>query len=306
MTSFIRIAKALVFLCALLNAPLIQGQCNRPYIRIDGNRVLADNSQTQNGLTLPLWLRAGQSLEADQNVVSISVLEFTVSGTTLEFSQVLSVTASQTVPAGKVWKVESIIKGLIYTAASSLVVSSGGTFNWTVPSCVNYACIEIWGAGGGGGGGNSTPAGGGGGGGGAYGYQCFTVTPGSTHAVTIGIGGAGAAAGTAGSAGTASSVGSLISAGGGAGGINGAAGGTPGTGGTSTASYNIPGGSGAAGSGSRGGGGGISANGGVGGASGFDVGAPGQSPGGGGAGGGYNGGSKMGGSGGDGKVIITW
>jgi hypothetical protein len=298
-------------LLAMLTTTDLYAQCNKPYIKIDGTRVLADNSQSQNGLALPFWLKEGQTLAADQNVLSISVLEFTVTGTTLEFSQVRSVTSSLAVPSGKVWKVESVIKNIIYNSNnSSLVVSGNGTFNWTVPSCVTYACIEIWGAGGGGGGSNSTPAAGGGGGGGGYGYQCFTVTPGSSHMITVGSGGIGGAAGASGTSGSSSSVGALISASGGAFGTHGNGGGAGGAGGTSSATLNVTGGTGGNGvSGSnpsKGGSGGISANGGSGGAGGVDVGPAGVSPGGGGAGGGYNGSVKTGGSGADGKVVITW
>lgn len=83
--------------------------CNclaQPYIKIDNNSVLAD--QSSNGISLPAWLNAGQTLAADANVYSISVLEFSVNGTQMDFSQSLSITTVQTVPAGKVWKIESV------------------------------------------------------------------------------------------------------------------------------------------------------------------------------------------------------
>lgn len=78
----------------------------QPYIKIDNNSVLAD--QSSNGISLPAWLNAGQTLAADANVYSISVLEFSVNGTQMDFSQSLSVTTVQTVPANKVWKIESV------------------------------------------------------------------------------------------------------------------------------------------------------------------------------------------------------
>ena len=215
--------KQLTVILFLLSFSFIKetsAQCNRPYIKIDGNRVLADNSQTQNSLVLPFWLKSGQTLATDQNVLSISVIEFNVTSGTLTFSQVLSITSVQTVPSGIVWKVESIIKSLIYNSNSSLTISSGGAYNWTVPSCVTQICIEIWGAGGGGGGSQSSNAAGGGGGG-AYAFQCFTVTPGTAYAITLGVGGAGGGFNGTGSTGSSSSVGGLISAGGGSGGGNG-------------------------------------------------------------------------------------
>ena len=43
-------------------------------------------------------------------VQSISVIEFTVNSNSLEFSQVKKVTTVETVPAGKIWKIESIGK----------------------------------------------------------------------------------------------------------------------------------------------------------------------------------------------------
>src|SRR4051812_41573840 len=88
------------------------GQC-QPIIKIDGNKIIA-NSITSTGLSLPYWLASGQTLATDQMVQSISVIEFNQNATTnaLEFSQVKKVTAVETVPAGKVWKIESIAKSL--------------------------------------------------------------------------------------------------------------------------------------------------------------------------------------------------
>jgi microcystin-dependent protein len=77
-----------------------------PQIKIDNNIVPAGPS---SGLKLPSWLKAGQKLAADQDVHSISVVAFSVNGISLEFSDVLSITAEQTVPAGKVWKLESVL-----------------------------------------------------------------------------------------------------------------------------------------------------------------------------------------------------
>ena len=201
-------------------------QC-KPYILIDGNQVLADNSEA--GITLPYWLQATQTLAASQNVYSVSVIEFTVNGTSLDFSQVLKITTSTAVPANKVWKIEGISKQVSLTTsgtATSATWTGPGTYNWSVPSCVNYICIEVWGAGGGGGGDISSGSnGGGGGGGGGYGYQCFSVTPGAAYVVTVGAGGTGGqGCHCDGIVGGTSSVGALISATGGSPGLS--AGGT--------------------------------------------------------------------------------
>jgi hypothetical protein len=307
MNNSMRTLKSLIFPVLFAILPFAgYSQC-QPYIMVDGSPVIA-NSVNEAGLTLPLWLRAGQTLAADQMVYSISVLEFTENGTSLEYSQVIKVTTVLTVPAGKVWKVESILKKPSFSTAGGVTYSQTGTYTFTVPACANQICIEVWGAGGGGGYAGCYKAGGGGGGG--YGQDCFTVTPGATYTVTVGAGGASGATGTwsspcyqglAGSAGGNSSVGSLISANGGAGG--GGSNGTGGAGGSSTANINISGGNGmAVNCASRGGMGG---NGGLGGAAGCGNGGSGIAPGGGGAGGGTNQNSS-GGVGADGKVVITW
>ena len=64
---------------------------------------------------------------------------------------------------------------------------SDGIF--TNPVGVTRIMVEIWGGGGGGGSGGGLIFSGGGGGAGGYGRQVFSVTPGSTYAVTCGAGG---------------------------------------------------------------------------------------------------------------------
>lgn len=76
-----------------------------PVIKIDGNPVSVNPI---TGLQLPAWLKTGQTLAADQDAYSISVIEFTINGAGLEYSQTLVVTSIQTVPAGKTWKIESV------------------------------------------------------------------------------------------------------------------------------------------------------------------------------------------------------
>ncbi len=119
------------------------------------------------------------------------------------------------------------------------VFTSSGSF--TVPSGVTRLEVEVRGGGGGGGGGmtpsNTKPGRGGCGGG--YGKGVFTVSAGSSHAVTVGAGGSGgSSAPSAGVAGGTSSFGTLISATGGGGGPTGTG---VCAGGTSTAALNMTG-----------------------------------------------------------------
>lgn len=99
--------------------------------------------------------------------------------------------------------------------------TSSGTF--TVPAGVSLIKVTVVGGGGGGGGGyqasNYSNAGGGTGGGGGVAVGYVSVTPGSTHTVTIGAGGAGTNSWSNGSAGGTSSFGSVLSATGGGGGL---------------------------------------------------------------------------------------
>jgi hypothetical protein len=233
------------------------------------------------------------------------VLEFTIDTTsnTLLFSKVLSIasTSPVTVPSAKAWKIESIAK--IYNPSSYTMATyaSPGTYTFTVPSCAENICIEIWGAGGGGGNSScynfnncwSSGAGGGGG----YGNQCFSVAPNQTLTVTVGKGGTAVTPGE-----SSSVVGASINlvANGGAAGtsseynvFNGAA--VVAAGGTCTATNNLQGGNSnytTGGAGGNGGSGGV-------------MNGNGSSPGGGGGGAGGNGGGTPG-VGGNGKVIISW
>src|SRR5262245_45471137 len=103
-------------------------QC-KPAILIDGNIATVDQTSSA-GLQLPIWLVAGQTLATGPSTFSISVLEFTVNNTSLEFSQGLKVTTSQTVPAGKIWKVESVVKQLNPSSYTSSVFTNAGTSSW--------------------------------------------------------------------------------------------------------------------------------------------------------------------------------
>jgi hypothetical protein len=303
----------------LLATTALNAQC-KPMIKIDGVATVV-NENDDFGLSLPYWMSESHTLAAGSSVASISVLEFTVSGSALEFSQVKMVTSTsgETVPSGKVWKIESIAKQNNSSSYKNVTFSSGGTYTWTVPGCAEEICIDMWGAGGAGGGsaavsGSFTGSGGGGGG---YGTQCFAVTPSTTYTIVVGTGGAGTTV-NGGTGGTSSVTGTGISmtVTGGNGGTQGTTSGSGavGTGGTSTATSSSQGASGKAGCVNvlsiHCGAGGAGANGGAGAAgvtSGPNTtGLSGVAPGGGGSGGSYGSLATIGGNGADGKVIISW
>lgn len=303
-----------LFILILVFQNNLFSQC-KPMIKIDGKATVVDFTDGF-GLALPFWLTENQTLAIGSSVNSISVIEFKVNGTTLEFSRVINVTstAGETVPQSYVWKIESVAKQNNSSTYNKATFSASGSYTWTVPNCAEEICIEIWGAGGGGGGGyGSTPYYvGGGGGGGGYGSQCFQVTPGNSYSITVGAGGNGGGYSSNGNSGSNSSVSgtgiSITAYGGSYGtGATSSSGGTGGAGATSDAINKALGATGsngcnpssgvcgAGGSGANGGAGGIALT-----ASG--VGKPGDAPGGGGSGGRDN----YGGIGASGKVIISW
>lgn len=300
---------------ALLCSSVIFAQC-KPSIEIDGNLTVVDPTDPF-GLELPMWMGEGQTLAAGPSVNSISVIEFTVNGAALEFGGVLSITSTTatSVPTGKVWKVESVVKKNTPSNYRSVSYTIPGTYTFTVPACAREICIEAWGGGGGGSAAPNNAGSGSGGGGAGYGAGCYAVTPSSNLTVVVGAGGAGgtAAAQASGQTGQTSSVGSLITAEGGGGSVGSSSGGTGGAGGSSTGIHVVQGGPGFVGGGScdtPSGRGGAAGNGGAGGnpvISG-QAGQAGSAPGGGGSGGGSGncGGWRGGGAGGAGRVIITW
>lgn len=273
-------------------------------------------------ISLPYWVDEGKTVDLGVHASSISILEFNLLNNELQFNQVINLTSGATVPASKVWKLEAIGLGINASSTQSessdfadlsidgfstentpTIFTSPQTFtssgSWIVPPGVTELCIEAWGRGGRGGNADADYIGkkAGGGGGGAYGYDCFSVTPGTVLTITIND--------------TGSSVNDLIFSGAGQPGShvvdnNDAAGGL---GGSSTASYNISGtdgqNAGKGGNGGNGGGGGNTYNG-------CGNATTGTFPGGGGGGGyGYpscnNGGTKYpsnGKNGGGGQVII--
>lgn len=209
---------------------------------------------------------------------------------------------------------------------TSMVYNTSSTF--IVTDDVTEISIEAWGAGGGGGkantGGNDA---GGGGGGGGYARGTLAVTPGSTHTVTVGIGGGPAASGGdswfnatdtvfaegGGGGGNGSSVGGGGSAlgneaaftggNGGAGRTTGAPGGRRGGGGGGSAFATANGQAGETGGNNSGGSGGAGSGSGGDGTQVNDNGQLGWVPGGGGGGGGNN---AVGGAGANGQVIVTY
>ena len=66
------------------------------------------NTTFQSGLSLPYWLKAGQTLNLVANASSVSIIEFTEDTTALKYSRVISLNSLQTVPSGKIWKIEAI------------------------------------------------------------------------------------------------------------------------------------------------------------------------------------------------------
>ena len=228
--------KKIITLSLLLYVTILTAQ--------NSSSLVIDNVSNQfSNISLPYWLKSGQTIDLGTNAKSVSIIEFTVNGTALEFSQVISLTSVQTVPQNKVWKIEAIGQTIAtnpnplnsnlpsnYNGISSLNNNSlptiyqspkkfeiPGTYNWIVPPGITSLCIEVWGGGGGGG---ETGSGGGGG----YGYQCYTVVPFTNLTVTVGAGGFQGVGGV-------SSVGNLISAFGGVsnGGIGGSTSSTNGT-----------------------------------------------------------------------------
>ena len=109
--------KKILLITCLLISKIVSAQ-NDPVLLIDGDTV-----SMKSGLSLPYWLKAGQTLNVGANVKSASVLEFTIDSNQLLFSQVLSVKNMQTVPTGKAWKVEAI-------ACTNNTVNPGDVLTW--------------------------------------------------------------------------------------------------------------------------------------------------------------------------------
>lgn len=211
----------ILFAACSLQSAVSFAQC-LPLVKIDGNYVVADENNVK-GLKLPLWLKTGQTLAKDQYVYSISVIEFSVNGSALDYSQNLSITTVQTVPANKVWKVESIVKDMsMPNSSTGVTYSVAGTYTFTSPSCITVAYIQVWGAGGGGSNNYVSNAGGNGGGAGGYTEGSYQLPASTNYAITVGAGGTpGTSNNAVGNTGGSSSIGTLgLSATGGSGGTN--------------------------------------------------------------------------------------
>jgi hypothetical protein len=118
----------------------------------------------------------------------------------------------------------------LFRGSAMQVFTSSGTF--TVPAGVTKVRSTVVGAGSGANGCNASQAAGANGGGGGWSIGTFSVTPGQSIPVTVGLGGAGSVAGVTSGAGGTSSFGSFNSATGGQSAANSNAfnGGAPGTG----------------------------------------------------------------------------
>jgi hypothetical protein len=193
--------KKIITLSLLLYVTILTAQ--------NSSSLVIDNISNQfSNISLPYWLKSGQTIDLGTNAKSVSIIEFTVNGTALEFSQVISLTSVQTVPQNKVWKIEAIgqtiatnpnpLNATIPSSNSGLTAINNnklptiyqtpvnfndpGVYTWTVPSGITNICIDIWGSGGSSGNLN-------GGGAGAFGYQCFNVIPLQIVTITVGTAG---------------------------------------------------------------------------------------------------------------------
>jgi hypothetical protein len=91
---------------------------NDPILLIDNDTV-----SMKSGLSLPYWLKAGQTIALGTNVKSASVLEFTIDSNELQFSNIISVKTLRTVPTGKAWKIEAI-------ACTTNTANTGDVLTW--------------------------------------------------------------------------------------------------------------------------------------------------------------------------------
>jgi hypothetical protein len=206
--------------------------------------------------------------------------------------------------------------GNAVNAQTTVPFTTPGTSTWIVPCGVTSITVQAWGGGGAGGGsGSNTVKGGAGGAGGSYATSIIAVTPGDVINYSVGAGAKGVA--NAGAAGQASWIVGIttVFAQGGLGGAAPSGSTVTGPSGSILSSFGTttsPGGSGANGTSTLGGAGGSGSNpaGGAGGSSKNSTGGPGNNgsaPGGGGGGAFVNNSTdRIGGNGGNGKIIITF
>ena len=134
--------------------------------------VIIDSTEVEFGpVSVPYWLKSGQSVNIGKNAYSISIIEFNVNGYNLEFSQIISLKSFQLVPTNKVWKIEGIALNttdsiVSFGSAQNQIISSSnstnfpsiyqspvkfetpGTFKWKAPPGIISVCVETWGGGG--------------------------------------------------------------------------------------------------------------------------------------------------------------
>lgn len=126
-----------------------------PVLIIDGQSVMF-----KSDVSFPFWLKSGQTIDIGPNVKFVSILEFNLDSSTMNYSQTISLSSIQVVPASKTWKIEAVAmlhdinshSGFSNSTQPSIFVSprtytSSGTF--VVPATVFRICVEAWGPGGG-------------------------------------------------------------------------------------------------------------------------------------------------------------
>ncbi|NTW31106.1 MAG: collagen-like protein [Bacteroidetes bacterium] len=99
------------YIAIVFNVALFIGSVNAqttPTILINGIAAMANNISIS-----PFWLNAGQTLAIGNKVNAISVLQYNIApaiggGNSLQFESAFLVTSLQTVPNGKVWKIEAV------------------------------------------------------------------------------------------------------------------------------------------------------------------------------------------------------
>lgn len=135
-----------VLLLSILSSQLFaQNPCQQGTILINNVAVDAVEYDNYTGLRLPLWLKAGTTLAAGSRVHFVSVIEFDVNeqagSNNLTFNQVLHIgSQSATVPPGKTWKIESIVK-FANVFASGFIASSNSPVCQSQPLNLSVASV---------------------------------------------------------------------------------------------------------------------------------------------------------------------
>ncbi|NTW31767.1 MAG: hypothetical protein HGB12_03945 [Bacteroidetes bacterium] len=122
---------AVLFFVCVIGSTII-GVAQSPNIVIDGTNVYC----SQSDLKFPFWLKAGQTIAKGTGVLSISAIEYTIAASPsgdniLLFVQVKNITTVEPVPAGKTWKVESVLLSTSFSSNSSGWTDEGTTVHLT-------------------------------------------------------------------------------------------------------------------------------------------------------------------------------